>query len=112
MASVSRWLAKEHLTAGEFTAEQVGRFVVARRPAGQRGQLRPDRLVGYLRSVGAAPEALSVGGEVSGAERLLERDGDYLVGERMAALTVRQYMRVARVFVSSLSRAGSATCSG
>jgi integrase/recombinase XerD len=107
MASASRWLASERLAAGEFTPERVERFVVARGEAGYRSELRPDRLVGYLRSVGAAPEPVSAGGEGSGSERLLERYRGYLVRERnLAALTVRPYMRVARVFVSSLSRAG------
>ena len=107
MANVSRWLADDGLAVGALTPGRVEMFVIARREAGYRNRARPDRLVRYLRSVGAAPDPLSAGGEVSGIEQLLERYRGYLVAERnLAALTVRQYMRVASGFVASLSRAG------
>ncbi len=107
MANVSRWLADYGLAVGALTPRRVEMFVIARREAGYRNRARPDRLVRYLRSVGAVPDPLSAGGEASGIEQLLERYRGYLVAERnLAALTVRPYMRVARAFVSSLSCAG------
>ena len=112
MANLSRWLADGGLEVGGLTPARVEMFVIARREAGFQNRARPDRLVRYLRSVGAAPESPSAGDGVSGTELLLERYGSYLVSERnFAALTVRPYMGIARVFVVSLSRAGSSTCS-
>ncbi len=56
MANVSRWLADGGLVVGELTPRRVEMFVIARREAGFRNRARPDRLVRYLRSVGAVPE--------------------------------------------------------
>jgi hypothetical protein len=84
MANVSRWLADGGLVVGELTPRRVEMFVVARREAGFRNRARPDRLVRYLRSVGAVPELPSAGDGVSGTELLLERYRSYLVFERMA----------------------------
>jgi integrase/recombinase XerD len=107
MANMSRWLADEGLPVGGLTPARVEMFVIARGKAGFQNRARPDRLVRYLRSVGAAPELPSAGDGVSGTELLLERYRSYLVRERnFAALTVRPYVRIARVFVASLSRAG------
>jgi site-specific recombinase XerD len=107
MANVSRWLADAGLPVGGLTPTRVEGFVSARRQAGYRSRARPDRLVRYLRSVGAAPTPPSAGSEVCGTDLLLERYRGYLVAERnLAALTVRPYLRVARVFVSAVSRAG------
>jgi integrase/recombinase XerD len=105
MANMSWWMAGEGLAVGGLTPARVELFVITRRKAGFRSNVWPDRLVRYLRSVGAAPAPpLS---EVSGIDQLVERYRGYLVGERnMAALTVRNYVRVARSFVSSVSRAG------
>ncbi len=107
MANVSRWLADDGLAVGGLSPERVEAFVSARRQAGYRSGARPDRLVRYLWSVGAAPAPPATGGEVCGTDLLLERYRGYLVAERnLATLTVRPYMRVARLFVSSASCAG------
>jgi site-specific recombinase XerD len=107
MANVSRWLADEGLAVGGLSPERVEAFVSARRQAGYRSRVRPDRLVRYLRSVGAVPAPPPAGGEECGTDLLLARYRGYLVAERnLAALTVRPYLRVARVFVSAVSRTG------
>ena len=106
MANLSRWLADEGLAVGGLTPSRVEMFVIARADAGFRSRAWPDRLVRYLQSVGAAPKPPTAGA-LAGIELLLERYRSYLVSERnFAALTVRPYMGIARVFVVSLSRGG------
>jgi hypothetical protein len=58
MANMSRWLADEGLPVGGLTPARVEMFVIARGKAGFQNRARPDRLVRYLRSVGAAPRAM------------------------------------------------------
>jgi integrase/recombinase XerD len=103
LAHVSRWLQVQGLEAGEFTPEQAGLFLRARRAEGytcwlsERG-LAP--LLGYLREAGAVPvAALPV--PCSAAEVLLDRYRAYLVAERgLAASTVGYYLAEARLFVA------------
>jgi site-specific recombinase XerD len=103
LAHVSRWLQAQGLAAGEFTPEQAGLFLRARRAEGytcwlsERG-LAP--LLGYLREAGAVPVA-AVPVPCSAAEVLLDRYRAYLVAERgLAASTVGYYLAEARLFVA------------
>ena len=60
LAHVSRWLAGEGLDAGALTPEAADRFLAARRAAGYVLYLSPKALVpllGFLRRIGAVPEA-------------------------------------------------------
>lgn len=108
MSHVSRWLAIQGLTAGEFGPDLVAEFVEARRADGytsrvsQRG-LTP--LLGYLRGLGAVPPQ-SAPMACTPVELLLEAYRDYLACERgLAAGTVCRYLAVARMFLSERDQA-------
>lgn len=103
MAHVSRWLAGQGLAAGELTSARVEELVGSRRveecahPLSQRA-LMP--LLAYLRSVGVVPAPAAVV-TTTPLDLLLEDYRHFLVGERgLAAGTVIQYVRVARLFLS------------
>lgn len=104
MAHLSRWLADRGLDGRELTPAVVGQFLQARRAAGchewfsERG-IRP--LLDHLREAGVAPVSAPVTAD-DPAEVLLARYRVYLVEERgLAASTVRNYLDVARPFVST-----------
>ena len=94
MAHVSRWLAGEGLDAGGLTPETADRFLAARRAAGYVLYLSPKALVpllGFLRRIGAAPEAPPPA-RGRPADALLDRYRRYLVTERgLAAETAADY---------------------
>lgn len=104
MAQLSAWLAVEGLDAEGLTAEAADRFLAARRADGRRHlttrALTP--LLGLLRESGVAPVA-GPPHALTAAEQLLEDYRGYLVRERgLAAGTVRNYVGVARLFLSKL----------
>ena len=106
MAHVSRWLAGQGLDAGGLTPEIADRFLAARRAAGYVLYLSPKALVpllGFLRRIGAAPEAPP---PVQAPEdALLGRYRGYLVTERgLAAETAADYASKVRPFLAG--RAG------
>lgn len=103
MAHVSRWLVDRGLDGGDLTSAVVEEFLQARRAAGY-GQWLSLRgmapLLDYLRGVGIAPARSPVVAN-SAVEVLLAAYEAYLVGERgLAVSTVRNYLHVARQFVS------------
>jgi site-specific recombinase XerD len=103
-AHLSRWLDERGLVAGELTSEVVESFLVDRRQQYRKrrsGQaLGP--LLGYLRSVGAAPEQA---GNADGGELalLVDRYRRYLVLERgLSDLSVRRYLLTAGRFLDEV----------
>jgi site-specific recombinase XerD len=115
MAHVSRWLAAEGLDTGGLTTEAAGQFLAARREAGYVLYLSPKALVpllGYLRRLGAAPEA-PVPVPAAPVDVLLERFRHYLVSERGAgAETAADYAAKTRRFLSGRLAAGQGGLAG
>jgi integrase/recombinase XerD len=103
LVEVSRWLAKRGLGAADLTAVRVGQFSAQRRASGRARLLSPralDPLLGYLCGLGVAPAAAKVV-PVGPVEVLVERYGVYLLERRgLSPSTVRNYVGVARVFLS------------
>src|SRR6266545_6201393 len=99
---ISRWLDGEGLAASELTPAVVERFLAARRAAGYRTWLSPRSMVlpvGYLRAVGAVPGVAPVVRD-GPVEELLAGFRRYLLIERgLAASTVGDYQRIARLFL-------------
>lgn len=115
MAHLSRWLAGEGLDAAGLTPLVAERFLGARRAAGYTLYLSPKALVpllGYLRGLGAAPEAPDAA-PARGAEALLARWQYYLITERgLGPATVRDYAAKARAFVAGQETAGGLDLAG
>ena len=105
MANVSRWMATVGLDVGGLSESQGEVFLAERRAAGYTGYLSLRALgplLGFLRSVGATPERVVVG-PVGPVEELLDAYRRCLVEERaLAAPTVKQYVRLARLFLGSV----------
>ena len=115
MAHVSRWLAGEGLDAGGLTPEASDRFLAARRAAGYAQLLSPKALsplLGYLRRLGAAPEAPPPA-PAGPAEELLDRYRRYLVTERgIGAATAADYAAKTRPFLAARQKAGALDLAG
>jgi hypothetical protein len=109
MGHLSRWLAAEGLDATGLTPQVADRFLAARRAAGYTMHLSPKALVpllGYLRSLGAVPQAASAVAATP-ADALLERWRHYMVSERgLAPATAADYVRKVRSFVTGREHAG------
>lgn len=103
MAHASAWLAERGLQAGDLTAVRVEQFSAERRAAGRARlvsarALRP--LLAYLREQGIAPVPVAPA-PTTASEALLERYASYLrVRRGVSASNVRNYVWVARVFLS------------
>ena len=109
MAHLSRWLVDRGLDGHGLTSSVVEEFLRARRVAGY-GQWLSARgmapLLDHLREVGIAPVCSPAVAD-SAVEVLLAAYRDYLVEERgLAASTVRNYVDVARQFVSEYCASG------
>jgi hypothetical protein len=108
MAHVSRWLAGEGLGPGGLTPEAVDRFLAHRRAVGYGQLLSPRALVpllGFLRRIGAAPEAPPPV-PAGPADALLARYRCYLVTERgVGAATAADYAAKTRSFVAARQEA-------
>lgn len=103
MADASEWLASHDLQPSDLTEERVAQLMVQRRTAG-RARLMSVRaivpLLGYLRGVGVVPAAV-VSLPLTPIEVLVERYSAYLLERRgLSPSTVRNYVGVARVFLS------------
>ena len=102
MADVSRWLAERGLEANDLTEAAAERFSAERRAAGRTRlasarALRP--LLDYLRELGLAPSPSVAPSTPS--EVLLERYASHLLVRRgLSASTVRNYLGLARAFLS------------
>jgi site-specific recombinase XerD len=109
MAHVSRWLAGEGLDAGGLTPEASDRFLTVRRAAGYAQLLSPKGLaplLGYLRRLGAAPEAPAPA-PAGPVGELLDRYRRYLVTERgIGAATAADYAAKTRSFLAARQEAG------
>lgn len=103
MSEVSGWLAEQGLGVGDLTVIATVQFAEERRAAG-RARLVSVRalspLLGYLRGLGVAPPAAPTAPSTP-AELLIERYSLYLLDRRgLARSSVRNYVGVARVFLS------------
>ena len=109
MAHLSRWLVGRGLDGHGLTSSVVEEFLRARRVAGY-GQWLSARgmapLLDHLREVGIAPVCSPAVAD-SAVEVLLAAYRAYLVEERgLAASTVRNYVDVARQFLSEYCASG------
>jgi integrase/recombinase XerD len=109
MAHLSRWLVDRGLDEHALTSSVVAEFLRARRVAGYRQWLSARGmapLLDHLREVGIAPVCSPAMAD-SVVEVLLAGYRAYLIEERgLAASTVRNYMDVARQFVSQYCASG------
>ena len=107
MAHASRWLAVRDLQAGDLTEVRVALVMSERRAAGRSRLLSPRAmrpLLSYLRGLGVVPAALEAA-PLTVAESLVERYSVYLLERRgLAPSSVRNYVGVARVFLSDRER--------
>jgi integrase/recombinase XerD len=106
-AEVSRWLAERGLGAGDLTVIAAERFSAERRAAG-RTRLVSTRalmpMLDYLRDLGVASPAVPAAPSTA-SEVLIDRYSVYLLKQRgLAASSVRNYVGVARVFLSDRER--------
>ncbi len=110
MAHLSAWMTTAGHDAGSLTDEVISGYLEARRAAGYRaraGGRAVVPLLGYLRGLGVVPQPAAV--PATPAEALLAEFCGYLAGERgLAAVTVRRYVRFARVLITGLGIAGEA----
>src|SRR5262249_55134806 len=107
VAHLSRWLASQHLEAGELVPERVEQFLAARGAAGYTSHLTLrglPPLLNYRRGLGVAP-APPPHVTNSPLEELLSDYRGYLVRERgLVAGSVHAYESVARRFLSERVR--------
>ena len=96
--------------AGSPTDQVISGYLEARRAAGYRARSGGRALVpllGYLRGLGVVPKVDAT--PATPAEALLAEFSSYLAGERgLAAVTVRRYLRFARVLFAGLGITGEA----
>lgn len=109
-AHLSRWLAVAGLGPSDLSEEVIDRFLLDRRRSYSNhyshSALSP--ILGYLRRVGAAPEALVVPATAA-PEKLLERFSRHLTAERALTLpVVRAYCHWVGPFVETVCCAGGA----
>ena len=109
-AHLSRWLAAAGLGPSDLSEEVIDWFLLDRRRSYSNhyshSALSP--ILGYLRRVGAAPEALVVSATAA-PEKLLERFSRYLTVERALTLpVVRAYCHWVRPFVETVCCADGA----
>jgi integrase/recombinase XerD len=102
LSSLSRWLEREGLGAGDLTEERAEQFLDARRAMGRSTWVSSRCLMlplEYLRQVGAVPEVVPAVVD-DGVGELLERYCEYLLLERgLANRTIVEYRRTARLFL-------------
>jgi integrase/recombinase XerD len=106
MEHLSRYLDEHGLAVADLTVQAADRFLAQRRAGTHPGLASPRALrplLGYLRSIGAAPgPAVQAAG--SPREVLVEAYRAYLAGERgLAPQSVRSYLGTARAFLSALA---------
>ncbi len=103
MSQISLWMMGDGLRPCDLTTEVVDRLLALRRAQGRKVWISPPAvapLMGYLRRDGTVPEPSSVARAITELDRLLEEYRAYLFNERgLAPSTVRQYLRVGRLFI-------------
>lgn len=103
-AHLSRWLDAGGMGPADLTGPVLDRFLSARRSShASRVSMRAlAPILGYLRRVGAAPEAVPVPPSTA-ADVLLEQFSRYLTGERaLTAPVARAYCHWARPFTDEV----------
>ena len=103
MTDASRWLAAHGFGPGDLTAARVEQLMAKRRASG-RSRLLSSRamspLLEYLRGLGVVPSA-EAALPLTAVETIVARYSAYLLVQRgLAPSTVRNYVGVARVFLS------------
>jgi site-specific recombinase XerD len=110
VAHLSGWMLAAGHDAGSLTDQVISGYLEARRAAGYRARSGGRALVpllGYLRGLGVVPQVDAT--PATPAEALLAEFSSYLAGERgLAAVTVRRYLRFARVLFAGLGITGEA----
>lgn len=105
LAHVSRWMASVGLEVGGFSEVEAEAFLAERRAGGYTSFLSLrglGPLLGFLRSVGAAPDRVVVG-PVGPLEELVDAYRRWLVEERaLAADTAVRCVKTARLFLGSV----------
>jgi integrase/recombinase XerD len=103
-AGLSEWLAAEGLGTADLSGEAVSAFLAARRRAGHREHVTPKALaplLGYLRSLGLAPEPEPAAPQTL-AEQLLADYRGWLLAERgLRPKVVRGYVDSVAPFVTA-----------
>jgi integrase/recombinase XerD len=111
MAQLSRWLGEQGMDGHDLRSDVVQEFLQARRAAGYRRWLSPRSLrplLNHLRALEVGPAVA-----VDPLAPVLAAYRAYLVEERgLAASTVRNYLDVARRFVSQVDGSGHAGLRG
>jgi integrase/recombinase XerD len=103
LAELSDWLVEHGIEPAALTAEVAARFVHARRERSVyvSGPRVLDPLLGYLRGLGAVPDAPVVAD--TPVERLVAHYREYLARERgLVAGSIDRYEHVARSFLAQL----------
>jgi len=115
LAHMSRWLAAQGLSAGDFTPAHVKEFLVARREAGYARWLSLRGMapvLGYLRRLGVIPEPEWVVPSTP-VEVVLENYHRYLAAERgLAPSSMPYYERIARLFLAEAAATGTEQLAG
>ena len=105
--AISRWLRASNLSAADLSPDRVVQFLADRRAAGYKcwiSRRSPELPLQYLRTLGVVP---TVDPDVIGSpvEVIVEGYRRYLVHERgLATSTVKEYVRVARLFLATRSQ--------
>jgi hypothetical protein len=106
MGRLSRWLAEENLEPSELDPSRVAQFLATHEE--DRNRVPTERslvpLLGYLRSLGVAPEPSPT--PLTPVEELVGQYRRWLVGQRdLAARTVGRYLAAARRFLEERASA-------
>jgi integrase/recombinase XerD len=109
-ALLSEWLAGQGLGTADLSGEAVSAFLAARRRAGHREHITPKALaplLGYLRSLGVAPEPEPAAPQTM-AEQLLADYRGWLLAERgLRPEVVRGYVDSVAPFVTAHAGGGA-----
>ena len=115
MSQASRWLSSQELGAEDLSISHVEKFATWRRTAGYVTNLSIHRvtlLLDYLTSVGVVTPVELVT-EKTPLELVMARYTRYLIGERgLSASSVRNYVEMARTFLSWLPVEGELELAG
>jgi integrase/recombinase XerD len=113
MADASAWLAARGMGPGDLTEALVARLMDERRASG-RSRLFSSRalspLLEYPRGLGVVPPTEPVA-PLTAVEAIVERYSSYLLGRRgLAPSTARNYVGVARVFLTRREQTSGGLC--
>jgi integrase len=112
MADASAWLAARGMGPGDLTEALVARLMDERRASGSRlfSSRALSPLLEYLRGLGVVPPT-EPAAPLTAVEAIVERYSSYLLGRRgLAPSTVRNYVGVARVFLTWREQTSGGLC--